>query len=220
VTVSVPATGGTGSFLFGPPALHVDPGTTVTWEWTGSGSHTVRSADGLFDSGQPVGGSNHTFDHTFTETGIYRYYCLPHATLGMRGAIVVGDHLQRPSRDNGRPDLDGYLDDANGFSGTIPDMQRKPSATVAVGAGDGFAFDPAIVHIPTGGAVTFRWTGKGGAHNINGTNGRLDSGDPVEETGPQVSFLLQNDGIYPYYCDNHRDRGMKGAVIVGDDYPT
>ncbi len=35
VTVAVGAAGNGGAFAFDPPAVHVDPGTTVTWEWTG-----------------------------------------------------------------------------------------------------------------------------------------------------------------------------------------
>jgi len=29
-----------------------------------------------------------------------------------------------------------------------------------------------------------------------------------------------SDGIYNYLCRPHQGLGMKGSIIVGDDYPT
>ncbi|WP_299265377.1 halocyanin domain-containing protein, partial [Halorientalis sp.] len=90
VTVSVGAQGNSGDFAFDPPAVHVDPGTTVVWEWTGNGgSHNVVADDGSFRSGDPT--SSGTFEHTFDTEGIHLYFCDPHDSLGMRGAVVVGD---------------------------------------------------------------------------------------------------------------------------------
>ena len=89
-SVSVGAAGNGGNFAFDPPAIHVDSGTTVTWEWTGKGgSHNVVHEDGDFES-DLVGEEGATFEHTFEEDGIYKYYCQPHKTLGMKAAIVVG----------------------------------------------------------------------------------------------------------------------------------
>ncbi|MFT4923050.1 MAG: nitrite reductase (NO-forming), partial [Haloarculaceae archaeon] len=31
----------------------------------------------------------HTFEQTFDSSGVVLYYCAPHRTLGMRGAIIV-----------------------------------------------------------------------------------------------------------------------------------
>ena len=91
VTVSVGAEGNSGSFAFDPPAIHVDPGTTVVWEWSGDGGqHNVAADDGSFRSGDPVSGSN-TYERTFDTEGIHLYLCEPHDSLGMRGAVVVGD---------------------------------------------------------------------------------------------------------------------------------
>ncbi|MFC7230941.1 plastocyanin/azurin family copper-binding protein [Saliphagus sp. GCM10025308] len=30
-----------------------------------------------------------TFEHTFDETGTFTYYCSPHVSMGMKGAVVV-----------------------------------------------------------------------------------------------------------------------------------
>jgi halocyanin-like protein len=90
VTVRVGAEGNGGGFAFGPPAVRVDPGTTLVWEWTGSGGlHNVVAENGDFDSGSPVSGDAETFSHAVSGTGTWLYYCNPHRALGMKGAVVV-----------------------------------------------------------------------------------------------------------------------------------
>ncbi|WP_331233800.1 halocyanin domain-containing protein [Natronorarus salvus] len=74
---------------FDPPAILVDAGTTVVWEWTGEGgSHDVTHADGEFQS-DTQDGEGETFEHTFEDDGIHRYYCTPHQANGQKGAVVV-----------------------------------------------------------------------------------------------------------------------------------
>jgi len=91
VTVEVGVDNGGQPYGFGPPAVRIDPGATVVWEWTGDGgSHNVVAEDGSFES-ELVGEAGHTFSHTFEEEGVYKYVCIPHEALGMKGAIVVGD---------------------------------------------------------------------------------------------------------------------------------
>lgn len=88
VTVDVGA--GSDGYQFDPPAIAVDSGTTVTWEWTGEGqAHNVVAEDGTFDSGSQEAGDDITFEHTFESTGTYQYVCVPHETLGMVGAVHV-----------------------------------------------------------------------------------------------------------------------------------
>ncbi len=75
---------------FGPAAVHVDNGATVTWEWTGEGgSHNVVHQNGNFES-ELTGEAGFTFTHTFDSDGIYNYYCDPHRSSGMKGSVVVG----------------------------------------------------------------------------------------------------------------------------------
>ena len=91
VTVEVGVDNGGQPYGFGPPAVRVDPGTTVVWEWTGRGSsHNVVAQDGSFES-DLASEAGYTFSHTFDSEGVYRYVCTPHQSLGMKGAIVVGD---------------------------------------------------------------------------------------------------------------------------------
>lgn len=73
---------------FEPPAIQVDAGTTVIWEWTGDGSHNVVAESSAFRS-DIVQRSGFTFEYTFEEGGIHEYVCEPHRTVGMKGAVVV-----------------------------------------------------------------------------------------------------------------------------------
>jgi plastocyanin len=75
---------------FAPVDLRVAPGTTVVWTNNDPFAHTITSDDGLFDSGLINQGE--TFSFTFTEPGVYQYYCQPHGgpgLSGMSGTIVV-----------------------------------------------------------------------------------------------------------------------------------
>ena len=89
VTVTVGAQGNGGAFAFAPPAIRVDSGTTVVWEWTGDGgTHNVVAEDGSFES-DLVGSPGHTFEHAFDSAGTFKYACSPHKRTGMKGAVVV-----------------------------------------------------------------------------------------------------------------------------------
>lgn len=76
---------------FNPVAIHVDPGTSVEWEWTGEGgAHNVVAEDDSFTSGAPIAEAGTTFTQTFDGDGITNYYCQPHQSQGMKGAVAVG----------------------------------------------------------------------------------------------------------------------------------
>ena len=76
-------------YVFAPAAIEVSPGTTVTWEWIGGGTHNVVSSGEQFKSGPPESGA--TFEHTFETAGTFYYYCAPHQSMGMKGAVIVTD---------------------------------------------------------------------------------------------------------------------------------
>jgi len=88
VRVDVGAGGSGGGYAFDPPAIRVDQGTTIIWEWAGTGDpHNVVEEEGAFASGDPM--ADGTFEHTLSESGTYLYFCQPHRSLGMKGAVVV-----------------------------------------------------------------------------------------------------------------------------------
>jgi halocyanin-like protein len=97
VTVEVGA--GEEGIAFDPPAVLVDPGSKVIFEWTGDGgNHNVVEENGVWES-ELSDEAGHTFPvdwstlgrANLSEHGVYRYFCSPHRELGMRGAVVMGD---------------------------------------------------------------------------------------------------------------------------------
>lgn len=92
VSIAVGSTSGDAQGLaFDPPAIRIDPGTTVVWEWTGNGgSHNVVHEGGQFESELTPSGE-FTFEQTFDEERLNRYYCAPHRAIGMKGVVIVGD---------------------------------------------------------------------------------------------------------------------------------
>jgi len=91
VTVDVGA--GDMALAFGPPAIHVDPGTTVVFEWTGEGGgHNVaeRETGERYES-ERTAEAGTQYELTFETDGISKYVCVPHAASGMKGAVVVGN---------------------------------------------------------------------------------------------------------------------------------
>ncbi|SEK44624.1 halocyanin domain-containing protein [Haloferax larsenii] len=95
VTIEVGAAGNGGNLAFAPAGIWIDPGTTVTWEWTGEGGgHNVKMEEGpaSLDSGAAVAEAGTTYEYTFEEgdAGISKYFCAPHKALNMKGAVAVG----------------------------------------------------------------------------------------------------------------------------------
>jgi halocyanin-like protein len=92
VTVEVGAQGNGGAFAFGPAAVRVDPGTTVVFEWTGEGGqHNVVTEEGESLESELTAEAGFTYEHTFEEEGVTTYFCEPHRSLGMKGAVAVGN---------------------------------------------------------------------------------------------------------------------------------
>jgi halocyanin-like protein len=92
VTITVGAQGNGGNFAFGPPAVQVDPGTTVVWEWNGEGGqHNVVAEEGGDFESETVAEAGFTFERAFEEAGVVKYFCQPHLGLGMKGVLVVGE---------------------------------------------------------------------------------------------------------------------------------
>ncbi|MFD1646818.1 halocyanin domain-containing protein [Haloarchaeobius litoreus] len=88
VDVGVEANGA--FYGFGPAAVRVDQGTTVTWTWTGQGStHNVVARHGATFASEQTSEEGHTFEQVFDESGTVLYVCEPHEGVGMKGAVVV-----------------------------------------------------------------------------------------------------------------------------------
>ena len=73
------------NFSFGPTAITVGVGTTVTWTNRDDIPHTVVSNDKVFKS--KVLDTDEKFSYTFTKAGEYPYFCSIHPK--MTGKVVV-----------------------------------------------------------------------------------------------------------------------------------
>jgi halocyanin-like protein len=105
VTVQVGTQANGGAFGFGPPAVQVDPGTTVVWEWTGEGSvHNINAMEGADFTSETTDEAGFTFEHTFESEGVVKYQCDPHASLGMKGVVVAGALPEGTPSDGGDGD--------------------------------------------------------------------------------------------------------------------
>jgi plastocyanin len=73
------------NFVFGPAAMTVPVGTTVTWTNRDDIPHTVVSTEKVFKS--KVLDTDEKFSFTFTKPGEYPYFCSIHPK--MTGKVVV-----------------------------------------------------------------------------------------------------------------------------------
>jgi plastocyanin len=73
------------NFSFGPMAVTVAAGTTVTWTNRDDIPHTVVSTEGVFKS--KVMDTDEKFSYTFSKAGTFPYYCSIHPK--MTGKVVV-----------------------------------------------------------------------------------------------------------------------------------
>jgi len=73
------------NFSFGPAALTVPVGTTVSWTNRDDIPHTVVSTDGVFKS--KVLDTDEKFSFTFSKAGTYPYFCSIHPK--MTGKVIV-----------------------------------------------------------------------------------------------------------------------------------
>ncbi|MGB9960746.1 halocyanin domain-containing protein (plasmid) [Halobacterium sp. MBLA0001] len=220
VTVKVGAEGNGGGFAFSPPAVRIDPGTTVVWEWTGDGgSHNVVAEDGAYES-EMTGTAGATFEHTFDAEGVSTYACVPHKAMGMKGAVIVGDvTVARPEPEYSyvarEPEYGDWFDDVDNFDRTV-DMRGQNEVRIRVGAagnGGGYALSPPAVHVDPGTRVIWEWVGDDGPHEFAATDGEYAS---PSQTAGEWGLVFDGVGISTYACKPHAERGMKGAIAVGD----
>jgi len=144
-------------------------------------------------------------------------------TAAAATGTVVAQESEESGGESGPPDFGSWFASTDNFSET-QDSTGQDEVTVQVGTqanGGAFGFGPAAVHVDNGATVKFEWTGDGGTHNVvSDGDGPLNSGSAVDTTGVQYEHTFEEDGIYKYYCVPHEGLGMKGAIVVGSDYPT
>jgi plastocyanin len=128
---------GAGGDRFGPAAVTINQGDTITWSWRDSG-HNVYSNAGQSETFRSEYLSNGgTFQKTFTQTGTFSYVCQPHAGDGMRGTVTVNaapPGTPPPGGGGGTPPGGG----GGGGGGTPGDPSPGP------GGGPGGAGNPTV----------------------------------------------------------------------------
>jgi halocyanin-like protein len=137
---------------------------------------------------------------------------------GMGAAAVGLDVSTSPAAatDSGT-DSAGWLEGVDNHDGVV-DRRGQSEVTVEVGTsgnGGDFGFGPAAVQVDPGATVVWKWTGKGGSHDVVAEDGSFES-EMVGEAGHTFERTFDSPGVVKYYCMPHRPVGMKGAVLVGD----
>jgi plastocyanin len=93
---------------FGPSAVTVGVGETVTWTFQDATAHTATSDNGFFDTGTASGGQQRTV--RFRSAGTFPYHCRVHPQMTGRvrvpvtvsGSVGAGWRLQWLAGDNPR----------------------------------------------------------------------------------------------------------------------
>ena len=98
-TVLVSQSADGSSYYFEPEVLNIEIGDNVTFVWLNGSHNVVQSSDsasnvylaGGFSSGVPQVGGNWSLPSDYTsQDGTLYYICEPHATMQMKGSIIVG----------------------------------------------------------------------------------------------------------------------------------
>lgn len=213
VSVTVGSQGNGGAFGFSPAAVRVDPGTTITWTWTGEGGvHDVTDRDGEFAS-DLVGDKGTTFEHTFDTEGVFYYVCSPHEAMGMKGAVVVGDAevVAAPKVQYDEPYYGDWFDGVPNFKGTV-DATGKDEVRVTVGetVEGAYVFQPAALRVDPGTTVVWEWVGDG-VHDVVAGDGSYET--EKLDAGNTFALTFDGDGVSTYECTG--TPSMRGAVVVG-----
>jgi halocyanin-like protein len=118
------------------------------------------------------------------------------------------------------PDWSSFVEDAPNFDST-DDQRGEEEVVVEVGGGDdGLAFEPPAIWIDEGTEVIWEWTGEGGDHNVNSTDGEEFESDTTADEGFTFEHVFEEEGINEYECTPHTAQDMHGGVAVGEEIET
>ena len=78
------------------------------------------------------------------------------------------------------------------------------------------AFSVRVAHIEVGQTITWLPIAKG--HNVEFANGPAGVKlPPKSKLSKEVSVKFIETGVYLYWCKPHKDTGMLGLIVVGND---
>jgi len=75
------------NYAFAPASLTVKEGDTITWTNQDTAPHTVTTTSGPESLNSPYLSKGQSWSHTFTQPGMYMYYCTVHPD--MRAEVIV-----------------------------------------------------------------------------------------------------------------------------------
>lgn len=75
------------NYAFAPASLTVNEGDTITWTNQDTAPHTVTTTSGPESLNSPYLSKGQSWSHTFTQPGMYMYYCTVHPD--MRAEVIV-----------------------------------------------------------------------------------------------------------------------------------
>lgn len=140
-------------------------------------------------------------------------------TTGVVGAALLAGCSTSEADERPRlptePSYGGWFDGVTNYDRTI-DLRGEPTVEIRVGStanGGRLGYGPAAVAVSPGTRVTWRWTGKGGAHDVREVNDAFRS-TMTAQTDHTFEHTFDAPGVYRYYCTPHRGAGMRGAVFV------
>lgn len=80
------------AMVFEPLVVRAAPGDTIVFTPTDKSHNSVSMKEGIPAGAQPWSGKiNEKISVTVSEPGVYLYQCSPHVSMGMIGAVVVGE---------------------------------------------------------------------------------------------------------------------------------
>jgi len=188
---------------------------------TGAAGAPVAAQETETDGGggTPTGGGTAAGGGTGTDGGT----AAGGGTEAGGGTAAGGGGTAGGGGGGGQPDFGDWFADVGNYNGEVVDLRGEGQPEVQVGTeanGGAFGFGPPAVHVENGATVSWTWTGDGCPHNVVEQEEVFDSGEPGCEGASPFEYTFEEDGIYRYICEPHLQLGMKGAVVVGTDYPT
>ncbi len=138
-------------------------------------------------------------------------------------AALDGDKAASGDDETREPAVDGltladettqWLRGARGFD-AVADRTGQDEVVVEVGAGDGLQYGPVAVRIDPGTTVRWRWTGRGGLHNVAFLNAGVRTSLKGKE-GATFAYTFDAPGEYRYECTPHAGVGMRAVVVVAE----
>lgn len=139
-------------------------------------------------------------------------------TGGFAGCLDGPDSEDDPYVDD-EPNYGDWFDNVDNYEGTV-DKTGEDEVTVEVGTGeDAVHFDPPAIQVDHLATVIWEWTGDGGTHNVVHEPKTSDEelkfeSKLTDEAGHTFEYTFNHEQINKYYCEPHREQGMKGAVTV------